>query len=352
MSKVAKTEAVLEAENLVVSFPVVRAGHRTTVQAVRGVDISLRSGETLGVVGESGSGKSTLARAVMRLINSEGRIVLLGTDVTDLSERQFRSHRRTVQMVFQDPYSSLNPSLTVGQSIAEPLKVHERMSRTERRRRVDEVLDLVGLRPDFADRYPDEFSGGQRQRIAIARAIVLEPEILICDEAVSALDVSTQNQVLSLLESLRERLGLSYLFISHDLAVVRHIADRVAVMYLGEVMEEGPVDRLFEAPAHPYTQVLLEAVPEPDPELQRSATKRVLEGDIPDPTDPPPGCSFSGRCPYAMQICDTQPPPVVAVIGGGTSRCHLHTSGPTLNGAPLTALPLVVSTTRTDRAPQ
>lgn len=341
MSATANAVNVLEAEDLVVSFPVVRGGHRTTVRAVRGVDISIGAGETLGVVGESGSGKSTLARAVMRLISSEGRIVLMGADVTDLSEKQFRSHRRKVQMVFQDPYSSLNPSLTVGQSIAEPLKVHTKLSAAKRRARIAEVLELVGLRPDFADRYPDEFSGGQRQRIAIARAIVLEPEILICDEAVSALDVSTQNQVLSLLESLRERLGLSYLFISHDLAVVRHISDRVAVMYLGEVMEEGPVDRLFDGPAHPYTQVLLEAVPEPDPELQRSTTKRVLEGDIPDPTNPPPGCSFSSRCPYAMEICHVEPAPVAQVIGGGTSRCHLHTSGPTLAGAPLSALPIV-----------
>ncbi|MGL3150186.1 ABC transporter ATP-binding protein [Microbacterium sp. A196] len=341
MSDAANAANVLEAENLVVSFPVVRGGHRTTVRAVRGVDLTLGAGETLGIVGESGSGKSTLARAVMRLIRSEGRIVLLGSDVTDLSERHFRSHRRKVQMVFQDPYSSLNPSLTVGQSVAEPLKVHARLSARERRERVAEVLDLVGLRPEFADRYPDEFSGGQRQRIAIARAIVLEPEILICDEAVSALDVSTQNQVLSLLESLRERLGLSYLFISHDLAVVRHISDRVAVMYLGEVMEEGPVDRLFDGPAHPYTQVLLEAVPEPDPELQRSTAKRVLDGDVPDPTNPPPGCSFSSRCPYAMEICHVEPAPVIEVIGGGISRCHLHTTGPALAGAPLRALPII-----------
>lgn len=331
-------EAVVEATDIVVSFPVVRGGHKTTVRAVRGVDISLRSGETLGIVGESGSGKSTLARAVLRLIPSEGRVVILGSDVSDLSERRFREHRRKVQMVFQDPYSSLNPSLTVGQSIAEPLKVHTKLGAAERRRRVAEVLELVGLRPDFADRHPDEFSGGQRQRIAIARAIVLEPEVLICDEAVSALDVSTQNQVLNLLEELRDRLGLSYLFISHDLAVVRHISDRVAVMYLGEVLEEGPVDRLFSSPAHPYTRVLLDAVPEPDPEVQRNAVKRVLEGDIPDPTNPPPGCAFSSRCPFAMDMCSAVPAPVTPVIGGGTVRCHLHTSGPVLAGAPLATL--------------
>jgi peptide/nickel transport system ATP-binding protein len=332
------TEVILDARDITVSFPVMRGGHKTTVRAVRGVDISLSAGETLGIVGESGSGKSTLARAVLRLIPAEGELRLYGTDVSGLDERGFRPHRKRVQMVFQDPYSSLNPSWTVGESIAEPLRVHTTMKAKERRARVAEVLELVGLRPDFAERHPDEFSGGQRQRIAIARAIAVEPDILICDEAVSALDVSTQNQVLNLLESLRERLGLAYLFISHDLAVVRHISDRVAVMYLGEILEEGPVDRLFAAPAHPYTQVLLDAVPEPDPELQRSAVKRTLEGDIPDPTNPPPGCSFASRCPFAMAICSQIAPEPTPVHGGGTARCHLHTDGPALNGAPLSSL--------------
>jgi ABC-type glutathione transport system ATPase component len=246
---------VMQTEDLRVSFSVRRGGRATTVQAVRGVDIELRAGETLGLVGESGSGKSTLARALMRLIPSEGTVKLDGRDVSELSSSEFRKERKRIQMVFQDPYSSLNPSLTVGASIAEPLKVHTKLSAAARAERVAEVLTLVGLNADFADRYPDEFSGGQRQRVAIARAIVLNPEVLVCDEAVSALDVSTQNQVINLLEELRDKIGLSYLFISHDLAVVRHISDYVAVMYLGEVVEEGPVDRIFEAAAHPYTQL-------------------------------------------------------------------------------------------------
>ena len=338
MNAIESPQAILDAREVTVSFPVVRGGHKTTVQAVRGVDITLGPGETLGIVGESGSGKSTLARAVLRLIPAGGDMELFGEKVSGLSERGFRPHRKRVQMVFQDPYSSLNPTWTVGDSIAEPLRVHTKLSRAERRERVSEVLELVGLRPDFAERHPDEFSGGQRQRIAIARAIAVEPDILICDEAVSALDVSTQNQVLNLLESLRERLGLAYLFISHDLAVVRYISDRVAVMYLGEILEEGPVDRIFAAPAHPYTQVLLEAVPEPDPEVQGAAIKRVLEGDIPDPTDPPQGCSFASRCPFAMDICRVVAPEPTPIQGGGTSRCHLHTDGPVLAGAPLSAM--------------
>ncbi|WP_081710230.1 ABC transporter ATP-binding protein [Arthrobacter sp. 35W] len=329
---------VLQAEDLKVSFPVRRAGHSTTVQAVRGVDIRLRAGETLGLVGESGSGKSTLARALMRLIPSEGTVKFDGLDVSHLKSGAFRKERKRIQMVFQDPYSSLNPSLTVGASIAEPLKVHTKLSSAERAQRISEVLTLVGLNADYADRYPDEFSGGQRQRIAIARAIVLNPEVLVCDEAVSALDVSTQNQVINLLEELRDKIGLSYLFISHDLAVVRHISDYVAVMYLGEIVEEGPVDRIFEAAAHPYTQVLLNAVPVPDPVAQRATTKLLLRGDIPDPTNPPSGCAFHQRCPFAMAICAQTAPPKVEIPGGGAAKCHLHTSGPVLAGRPINSL--------------
>ncbi|WP_081736803.1 ABC transporter ATP-binding protein [Arthrobacter sp. MA-N2] len=329
---------VMQTEDLRVSFPVRRAGHATIVQAVRGVDITLRAGETLGLVGESGSGKSTLARALMRLIPSEGIVRLDGRDVSGLKPAAFRKERKRIQMVFQDPYSSLNPSLTVGASIAEPLKVHTKLNAAERAERVGEVLTLVGLNADYADRYPDEFSGGQRQRVAIARAIVLNPEVLVCDEAVSALDVSTQNQVINLLEELRDKIGLSYLFISHDLAVVRHISDYVAVMYLGEIVEEGPVDRIFGAAAHPYTQVLLNAVPVPDPVAQRATTKLLLRGDIPDPTNPPSGCAFHQRCPFAMEICAQKAPPKVEIPGGGVAKCHLHTSGPVLAGRPISSL--------------
>lgn len=339
---------VMQTEGLKVSFPVRRAGHSTIVQAVRGVDIKLAAGETLGLVGESGSGKSTLARALMRLIPSEGTVRLNGRDVSNLKAREFRKERKRIQMVFQDPYSSLNPSLTVGASIAEPLKVHTKLSAAERAERIAEVLTLVGLNADYADRYPDEFSGGQRQRVAIARAIVLNPEILVCDEAVSALDVSTQNQVINLLEELRDKIGLSYLFISHDLAVVRHISDYVAVMYLGEIVEEGPVDRVFEAAAHPYTQVLLNAVPIPDPVAQRATTKLLLRGDIPDPTNPPSGCAFHLRCPFAMEICAQKVPPKVEIPGGGVASCHLHTSGPVLAGRPVSSLTKTGVETDTD----
>ena len=326
---------VLTTKDMTVSFSVRRGGQKTTVQAVRGVDIELFAGQSLGLVGESGSGKSTMARALMRLIPSEGQVSLHGKDVSSLTAKEFRQERRRIQMVFQDPYSSLNPSITVGESIAEPLKVHTKMSSKERAERVAESLELVGLAPDYSERYPDEFSGGQRQRVAIARAIALRPDILVCDEAVSALDVSTQNQVINLLEDLRDRVGLSYLFISHDLGVVRHISDHVAVMYLGEVVEEGPVDRIFSSAAHPYTQVLLSAVPVPDPEVQRHREVITLIGDIPDPTNPPAGCAFSARCPLALPMCSSTPPPAVKIPGGGTARCHLHLDGPKLAGRPV-----------------
>lgn len=327
--------SVMKTRDLRVNFSVRRGGHKVTVQAVRGVDLELKAGETLGLVGESGSGKSTLARALLKLIPFDGTVELDGTDVSHMTNREFRNERRRIQMVFQDPYSSLNPSLTVGQSIAEPLMVHTKMNASERAARVSEVLGLVGLDPDFASRYPDEFSGGQRQRLAIARAIILDPDVLVCDEAVSALDVSTQNQIINLLEELQERVGLAYLFISHDLGVVRHISDRIAVMYLGDVVEEGPVDRVYDAAAHPYTQVLLNAVPVPDPVAQRSRAVVPLEGDIPDPTNPPAGCAFSTRCPMVMPICSTTRPPVFHVPAGGSVRCHIHTEGHKLGGEPV-----------------
>ncbi|TQM02124.1 ABC transporter ATP-binding protein [Pseudonocardia kunmingensis] len=324
---------VLQAEGLRVRFP--GKGRRPGVTAVDDVSLHIGRGETLGLVGESGSGKSTSGRAVLRLVPLEaGRILVDGEDVTRYRGARLRRLRRQMQMVFQDPYSSLDPSAPVGASIAEPLRVHEKMTKQARRDRVEELLDLVGLRPSHADRYPYEFSGGQRQRVAIARALALHPRLIVCDEAVSALDVSTQNQVINLLEDLRERFELSYLFIAHDLAVVRHIAHRVAVMYLGRVVESGPVERVYERPAHPYTQALLSAIPVPDPK-RRGAKRILLSGDLPDPSAPPPGCPFHTRCAYAMDVCKREMPAMTPIAGGGEAACHLQTTGPTLTGRPL-----------------
>ena len=315
-------------------------GRGRVVRAVADVSLQIASGETLGLVGESGSGKSTTGRAVLQLVPADtGSIRLHGEEVTGRRGRELRALRRQMQMVFQDPYSSLDPSATVGASIAEPLRVHEGLSRNASRGRVAELLDLVGLRPSHADRYPYEFSGGQRQRVAIARALSTNPELVVCDEAVSALDVSTQNQVINLLEDLREELGLSYLFIAHDLAVVRHIAHRVAVMYLGRVVEIGPIERVYQQPAHPYTQALLSAIPVPDPE-RRKESRVLLRGDLPDPADPPPGCPFSTRCGFAMPVCREELPAMTAVDGGGEVACHLQTVGPMLAGRSLVHLGL------------
>ncbi|MBQ0925596.1 ABC transporter ATP-binding protein [Saccharopolyspora endophytica] len=331
---------MLQAEGLRVTFPGSRRGvgrGKRSVTAVDDVSLHIERGETLGLVGESGSGKSTTGRAVLKLVALEtGAVQIDGQDLTHSRGAQLRRLRRQSQMVFQDPYSSLDPSTTVGASIAEPLRVHESMSKQQRRDRVVELLDLVGLRPSHADRYPYEFSGGQRQRVAIARALALNPRLIVCDEAVSALDVSTQNQVINLLEDLRERFELSYLFIAHDLAVVRHISHRVAVMYLGRIVETGPVERIYEQPAHPYTQALLSAIPAPDPKLR--GTKRIfLSGDIPDPSAPPPGCPFHTRCAHAMDICSRERPAMTPIEGGGEAACHLQTSGPRLAGQPLSA---------------
>jgi peptide/nickel transport system ATP-binding protein len=331
------TTPMLEAEGLRVTFRGKgRFGRGPGVTAVNDVSLRIERGETLGLVGESGSGKSTTGRAVLKLVPLEaGEVRVDGQDVTGQRGAELRRLRRQMQMVFQDPYSSLDPSAPVGASIAEPLRVHESMSKQARRDRVVELLDLVGLRPSHADRYPYEFSGGQRQRVAIARALALHPRLIVCDEAVSALDVSTQNQVINLLEDLRERFELSYLFIAHDLAVVRHISHRVAVMYLGRIVETGPVERIYERPAHPYTQALLSAIPVPDP--KRKGAKRILlSGDMPDPSAPPPGCPFHTRCAHAMDICTREMPAMTPIAGGGEAACHLQTSGPTLAGRALT----------------
>ena len=295
---------------------------RQELKAVKGVDLTIAPGETLGLVGESGSGKSTVARAIMRLIEpSAGAVVLGDQELTALKGKGLRAARRNIQMIFQDPYSSLDPSMVIADSVGEGLEVHDNLRGAARDARVAELLELVGLGAHHLERYPYEFSGGQRQRIAIARALALNPSVVICDEAVSALDVSTQNQIIALLEQLREKLGLAYLFISHDLAVVRHISHRVAVMYFGRIVELGDVEEIFSRPSHPYTRSLLGAVPVPDPKVQRQRTKVALTGEIPDLAKPPAGCAFASRCTFATDIC-RETVPEFREHAGTTVACH------------------------------
>ena len=332
---------LLDVRGLSKSFPVRRGVLRRRTGSVRAVDdvsLTIGPGETLGLVGESGSGKSTTARLVLRLIEADaGRILFEGQDLRALDAARLRGVRRRIQMVFQDPYSSLDPLSPVLDIVAEPLDVHHRFGRAERRARVAELLAQVGLRAEAAERYPREFSGGQRQRIAIARAIALDPRLIVADEPVSALDVSTQAQVVNLMQDLQDRLGVSYLFIAHDLSVVRHISHRIAVMYLGGVVEVGPSREIVTAPRHPYTQALLSAVPSANPRAQRERTRIVLVGDVPSPADPPSGCAFHTRCPYAMPVCAEQVPEPTEVGPGAWVACHLHTHGLTLAGGPLPA---------------
>lgn len=298
------------------------------VRAVNGVDLSVRRGETLALVGESGCGKSTLGRLLLRLIDpSSGSIHYDGTDLASLSREQMRQYRRRLQMIFQDPYGSLSPRRSVAEIIAEPLEVFG-LVRTarERRERVAVLLEQVGLSPTLMDRYPRQFSGGQRQRIGIARALSLDPDFIVADEPVSALDVSVQAQIINLLQDLQEQKGFSFLFIAHDLAVVRHIADRVAVMYLGRIVELGNKTDVYKSPHHPYTQALLSAAPQPDPE--RSSTRIILEGDVPSPTRIPPGCSFHTRCPLARDICRIERPELRDVNRGQMAACHFAAPNP------------------------
>ncbi|MEV6844729.1 dipeptide ABC transporter ATP-binding protein [Actinoplanes sp. NPDC051411] len=300
------SDVVLETRGLARHFP----SRHGAVRAVDGVDLQLRRGETLGIVGESGCGKSTLAKLLVGLERpTSGSIVVRGRDTATLRGAEMRRSRRHIQMVLQDPYTSLNPRMTVGDIIGEPYEIHpDVVPREQRVRVVQELLDVVGLNPDHINRYPHQFSGGQRQRIGIARALALKPEIIVCDEPVSALDVSIQAQVINLLERLQREFGLSYIFIAHDLSVVRHISDRVAVMYLGKIVEIGQDQAIYEQPTHPYTQALLSAVPVPDPRLRGRRDQIVLEGDVPSPVDPPTGCRFRTRCWKAQGVCAQHEP--------------------------------------------
>jgi oligopeptide/dipeptide ABC transporter ATP-binding protein len=294
------------------------------VRAVDGVSFDIARGETLGLVGESGCGKTTTGRAVVRLIEPTSGVILFdGVDVSTLSGKPLRDMRRNLQIVFQDPMSSLNPRMTAGELIGEPLVVHGVGTRDERRERLFRLLDLVGLARHHAARFPHEFSGGQRQRIGIARALALSPRFLVLDEAVSALDVSIQAQILNLLQDLRSELSLTYLFISHDLGVIRHICDRVAVMYLGEIVEIADRHSLFATPRHPYTQALMASIPHVG---EGKRQFRTVSGDVPSPSNPPPGCRFSTRCPHVMDICRTMRPPLAAVAPGHEAACHLNTA--------------------------
>lgn len=318
---------LVQVEGLKKHFPITRGiliqREVGAVKAVDGVTFDIYRGETLGLVGESGCGKTTTGRTIIQLYRpTAGRVTFDGIDLTTIKGKELRTIRQRIQMIFQDPYASLNPRMTIARIIGEPLRTHKLASGQEQVERVQELLHLVRLNPRFINRYPHEFSGGQRQRIGVARALASNPEFVVCDEPISALDVSIQAQVVNLLEDLQDQLGLTYLFIAHDLSMVRHICDRVAVMYLGKIVELAEEDELYGHPMHPYTQALLSAVPVPDPPLERRRQRIILQGDVPSPADPPPGCRFSTRCPAAKTYCSRDEPLWRDVGGGHFVACH------------------------------
>ncbi len=324
-----KGETLLRVESLKVSFNIKPAGAMPwtgslKLRAVDGVSFELRAGETLGIVGESGCGKSTLARAIIKLVPTvSGRIVWLGENLVGLSKAQMRPHRKEIQMIFQDPLASLDPRMNIGEIIAEPLKTHyPRTPKAEIKARVGEMMAKVGLLPNLVNRYPHEFSGGQCQRIGIARALILEPKLIICDEPVSALDVSIQAQVINLLKELQRELGLSLIFIAHDLSVVKHVSDRIMVLYLGNAMELANSDELYRHPRHPYTNLLIDAVPIPDPEIELKREVQLIEGELPSPINPPSGCVFRTRCPRAKDRCAQEKPKLDVIEGEHMVACH------------------------------
>ena len=325
---------VLQVKELKKYFPVtagfIRRKHIADVKAVDGVSFDVQKGETLGLVGESGCGKSTLGRCVLQLYKpTAGEIIFQDHDLIKMNEKQLRPYRKRFQMIFQDPYDSLNPRFTAADIIGEPLRIHKTLSGKAYRDRVTELLGTVGLANYMADRYPHEFSGGQRQRLGIARALALQPEFIVCDEPISALDVSIQAQIINLLDDLQEEFGIAYIFISHDLSVVRHISDRVAVMYLGKFMELSTQEELYIRPLHPYTQALLSAVPIPDPDIEVKRSVIVLKGEIPSPLNPPSGCVFHPRCPFAFGRCPVEIPQLMDVGNGHLVACHLMSTNKT-----------------------